>query len=64
MRGLFFLLASYVVLYVKADEEVKKKTNIVEFIGQGIQKEIQTVKQPIDETLVFVGSSQCKFFSV
>lgn len=60
MRGLFFLLASYVVLYATADEQVKKKSNIVDFIGQGIKKEIQTVKQPIDETLAFVGSSQCK----
>ncbi|CAH0717571.1 unnamed protein product, partial [Brenthis ino] len=60
MRGLFSLLVSYILMYATAGAQMKNDTNIVEFIGQGIQKEIQTVKQPIDETIAFVGSSQCK----
>ncbi|CAK1543673.1 unnamed protein product [Leptosia nina] len=34
--------------------------NVVDLIGKGIGKEVSAVKQPFEETLVFVGSAQCK----
>ncbi|XP_050355927.1 phospholipase A1 1-like [Nymphalis io] len=52
-----FLLSSF-LMYVNADN--KNDTDVVDFFRRGIQKEIQTVKQPIDETIAYVGSSQCK----
>ncbi|XP_026485263.1 phospholipase A1 VesT1.02-like [Vanessa tameamea] len=60
MRGIFSFLLSSFLMYAAADEKTRNDTNIVDFLGQGIQKEIQTAKQPIDETIAYVGSSQCK----
>ncbi|VVC96863.1 unnamed protein product [Leptidea sinapis] len=54
-RGLISMLVTY--LAVSAAEQ---NATIVDFIGKGIQKEIMDVKHPIDETLVSIGSSQCK----
>ncbi|XP_004926042.1 pancreatic lipase-related protein 2 [Bombyx mori] len=33
--------------------------NVADKIGRGLGKELAAVKQPIDETLTFIGSSQC-----
>lgn len=60
MRGIISFLMSYFLMYATGDDRLRNQTNIVDFLGQGIQKEIQSVKQPIDETIAFVGSSQCK----
>ncbi|CAH2097324.1 unnamed protein product [Euphydryas editha] len=60
MRGIFSFLMSYFLMFATGDDRIKNQANFVNFLGQGIQKEIQSVKQPIDETIAYVGSSQCK----
>ncbi|CAH2229366.1 jg21773 [Pararge aegeria aegeria] len=69
-----FLFLSCLLTYMSAENSTKNHTsnataevfaeedtqaNVIYLLGQGIQKEIQAVKQPIDEAIINFGSSTC-----
>lgn len=50
---------TWLVLVITAVVSQSPKA-LFDAVGQGITKEIVAVKQPVDETIAYVGSSQCK----
>ncbi|XP_047505682.1 pancreatic triacylglycerol lipase-like isoform X1 [Pieris napi] len=48
------------VLTALSLSSAQQGSNIVDLIGQGIGREVSAAKHPIEESLVYVGSSQCK----
>ncbi|CAG5013432.1 unnamed protein product, partial [Parnassius apollo] len=56
MNNFITTLFSYIVLIKAAQQQ---PVNILETIGQGLQKEISPIKQPIDETIAAIGSEKC-----
>ncbi|OWR41693.1 putative lipase [Danaus plexippus plexippus] len=60
MRGILSLVVSQIAMFMTAAQSLQNGTNVVDFLGRALQKEVQAVKQPIDESIAFIGSSQCK----
>ncbi|CAK1590752.1 unnamed protein product [Parnassius mnemosyne] len=56
MNNFITTLISYVVLIKAAQQQ---QINVLDVIGEGIQKDIAPIKQPIDETIADIGSKKC-----
>ncbi|XP_041989061.1 pancreatic triacylglycerol lipase-like [Aricia agestis] len=57
MYGLWQTLVAWAVLAVTYAQSPRE---LIGAVGTGIQKEIAAVKQPVDESIAYVGSTQCE----